>query len=571
MELLVAKPAPGGGASTQSEVYMDMAVSVRLPALQDLKPNSNDAALVLYLTRATGIAPNISVVEEGQTRDQVQATFKHARFYLFQDQSTIANPNILFHRQGEDFMPLAIRDTLPYFLGVYGRERVNVLAELRTARRELKAAEQRLREEQRLASKDSGRARSLLAEAAQAALVAPTGLAVTDDAVLTTLRKVANWQPRHLLNGDGGGKLDALQLQLRQARMRLDRANSQVQSTEAFLVEGDAYSHEAKSQRDRLASVGLFKGEDAKNCPLCESPLKVLPPSVSVMNSALMRLDADLAKVLRDRPHLDEHLEKLRAERDGAREALRKLEEDLTALVREEEEAARIADETARAARVVGRVSLYLESAEVRGEEGVLRADVEHWRRRVQELEGQINSEEEQERLQSALSWLASRMTRWAEELELEFSGQPYRLELGRLTVVADRDGRPVLMGQRMGGGENYLGCHLIALLALHSFFIKNGRPVPGFLVLDQPTQVYFPPERYAQMEGRAEELPDEDRLAVKRLYDFLLRICSELAPGLQIIVLDHAYLDTEEFKETLVEAPWRGDRALIPKGWPGT
>jgi hypothetical protein len=38
---------------------------------------------------------------------------------------------------------------------------------------------------------------------------------------------------------------------------------------------------------------------------------------------------------------------------------------------------------------------------------------------------------------------------------------------------------------EKMGGGSNALGCHLICLVALHRFFIKYKRPVPGFLVLD--------------------------------------------------------------------------------------
>jgi Protein of unknown function (DUF3732) len=32
--------------------------------------------------------------------------------------------------------------------------------------------------------------------------------------------------------------------------------------------------------------------------------------------------------------------------------------------------------------------------------------------------------------------------------------------------------------------------------LALHRYFRQNQRPVPGFLILDQPTQVYFPADK---------------------------------------------------------------------------
>ena len=38
---------------------------------------------------------------------------------------------------------------------------------------------------------------------------------------------------------------------------------------------------------------------------------------------------------------------------------------------------------------------------------------------------------------------------------------------------------------------------------------------------------------------------------------------------GLQIIVLDHANLDNEEFQEAIIEGgPWRDGNALIPESW---
>jgi Protein of unknown function (DUF3732) len=48
---------------------------------------------------------------------------------------------------------------------------------------------------------------------------------------------------------------------------------------------------------------------------------------------------------------------------------------------------------------------------------------------------------------------------------------------------------------QRTGGGENHLAYHLAALLALHQFARAANRPIPSFILIDQPTQVYFPSE----------------------------------------------------------------------------
>lgn len=74
------------------------------------------------------------------------------------------------------------------------------------------------------------------------------------------------------------------------------------------------------------------------------------------------------------------------------------------------------------------------------------------------------------------------------------------------INIGMDRPDRPVSMN-RTGGGENHLAYHLAALLALHSFAARNNRPIPQFLFIDQPTQVYFPSEKvYKDADGSVQK-----------------------------------------------------------------
>lgn len=86
----------------------------------------------------------------------------------------------------------------------------------------------------------------------------------------------------------------------------------------------------------------------------------------------------------------------------------------------------------------------------------------------------------------------------------------------------------------RTGGGENHLAYHLSALLALHLFAFKNNRPIPRFLLIDQPTQVYFPSEQvYKDADGSIQKTEsDADLNAVRRLFDLLLKFTKVDAPG---------------------------------------
>ena len=117
----------------------------------------------------------------------------------------------------------------------------------------------------------------------------------------------------------------------------------------------------------------------------------------------------------------------------------------------------------------------------------------------------------------------------------------------------------------RTGGGENHLAYHLSTLLALHLFAAKSDRPFPRFLMIDQPTQVYFPSEKiYKEADGSVQKTEeDADLAAVRRLFAWLYKFTQELAPGFQIIVTEHANLRDQWFQDALLEEPWAKPPAL--------
>lgn len=115
----------------------------------------------------------------------------------------------------------------------------------------------------------------------------------------------------------------------------------------------------------------------------------------------------------------------------------------------------------------------------------------------------------------------------------------------------------------QMGSGENWVSYHLIAHLALHEWFARNNRPVPRSLFLDQPSQVYFPPEK--DVDGSLRGVNDEDRLALGRMFQLIYRTVEELAPGLQVIITEHADLDEPWYQSSIVE---RDGRKLVPEDW---
>ncbi len=182
------------------------------------------------------------------------------------------------------------------------------------------------------------------------------------------------------------------------------------------------------------------------------------------------------------------------------------------------------------------------------------------------ELEGQLDAAAEAERLAGAMNIVGADMTGLARRLELEHSEDGYvRLDLGKMTLVADTllEGSFPLSG--IGGAGTRVGYHLAAHLALHRLLRRRDRPGPAFVLLDHPTGPFYPDDR---PEGEEPQLRHEDdRAIVAAMFDLLREVADDLDGALQIIVCDHARFAEPWFDRVMVEN-WRDGRGLIPGGW---
>jgi Protein of unknown function (DUF3732) len=572
MQVLIAKPKPSGNSASQNQVYYDYSNNINPPELSQLEPNSNDEAIVTVLSNLIGISPNETVVEEGGSRRQFEATIKHTSYYIFQKQGTVANQNILFSRQEEPYIPQTIKDTLPYFLGAIQEDRLKLQKELRQARQKLAQAQSSLKEAEFFTRQKVVMGQNLLLEAQQVGLIDSNFIAKDTIDIFEELKSTLAWKADEI-RLPGNDKFPELQAKLEEIRGAFKQIHEQIVSAETFLKKETGFSQEANQQLLRLDSINLFKTEhhSPHQCPFCNSTLPEPIPSLSAMKESLVNLQHNLKNVEVTQPRLLEYIEQLKEKREEQRQQIQETELAIKAVVYEQEAAQQIRDNNAHIAHIVGRISLYLETVELMDENSQIRLDIERLKKLITSYEQQLDIGEIKANLDSILNRLGQQMTEWAKLLQLEHRDSPYRLDLDKLTVIADRPERPIPMG-RMGGGENWLGCHLIALLALHKHFVERDRPVPHFLILDQPTQIYFPSEEaYLNLQGVSDDSmsTSADMEAVERMFNFLFDVCEELSPNFQIIVTEHANLaNNEKFQDALVEEPWTDGRALVPESW---
>ncbi|HWO00746.1 MAG TPA: DUF3732 domain-containing protein, partial [Blastocatellia bacterium] len=483
-------------------------------------------------------------------------------------QSEVISNRYLFHSQGEQFVPQAIKDTLPYFLGAVDDTHVAKMTELRDLRHELRAFERRLAEHEAVRGGGISRAQALLSEAQDIGLSDPNIVPSTWEDSVEALRRVQGHtvEPEEELAGEGDA-FERLQQERLALSEELHRIKDQFAAAAALSSDRNNYSHEASAQLHRLRSIQLFNqglDADAARCPLCESQLSEVVPAVSDLENSIRLMEQQVRTVEERSPQMDRVIRTLSERMDDAKRRLRDNREALEAIQASNARLRTIRDRAGRRAHVQGRIGLYLESLPHLEDTSDLKLQIDELKQKILRLEEELSDEVVQERLQSILFILGRDMSAWAQTLRLEHSEHPLRLDLRRLTVVADTPNGPIPM-ERMGSGENWVGYHLIAHFALHKWFVEQDRPVPRFLFIDQPSQVYFPADK--DVDGSMEGIANEDREAVARMYRLALDVVQLLNPGLQIIMTDHADIAEVWFQDCVIER-WRGGAKLVPDDW---
>jgi hypothetical protein len=566
-EAFIARRCPDAGAHSSEDCFVELGDTVRMPDLADLHQTMNSKGLHSLLTSWAGIVENIHEPPIGQTRAPLSANIRHAVAMCFQPQDEIIRRSQLFHGADNNFVAQTLKDTLPYFLGAVDDQYVRRREELRRLREQLRALDRQLAERNALHGDGQSKAATLLAQARDAGLAA----VVTDSwsETVETLKGLAV-TPLVALDlpfpdGQEYARLAAERDRLLTAQRQLRDESS---SARTFERDGRGFSREASEQRSRLLSIGIFEGQSPENtCPLCTQVLSetVSVPSKAEIQAALTSVSARLATVGRGVPQIGKAISELEFRLQQVQSALAKNREEMEAVRRSSDRLQLIQDEIARRAFILGRIGLYVESLPTLPETGEIEEKAQTLKELCATIEEELSDDRVKDRLASISSLLGRTLNELARQLELEHSSNPIRLDIKKLTIVADTVDGPLPM-KGMGSGENGLGYHLVAHLALHRWFVDRGRPVPRFLFLDQPSQVYFPPEN--DVDGSIADISENDRFAVLRMFKIIFENVVKLTPQFQVVITEHADINESWYQDAIIER-WRGGVKLVPEDWP--
>lgn len=562
--LFIARKNPGPGKPGSEDIYIERGHDIELPIYAKLVKNTNLESINSLLTDFAGITEFAFEPKEGQTRKTGVADISKALIYCFQEQSEVANQKFLFHRQGEPFLPQSIKDYFPFFLGVVTRQYISQKSELRKLRNDLRRLEIAKTENERLKGVAFDKPFALMQEAISVGLL-PAEISFPDtwEGIKETFKKAASAQPKSdPADVHSEQILDKLFEEQKVLREKQRTMGEEIIALKGLKNNEHGFTNEASEQRARLNSIGLFDNASKTNhkiCPLCSSELSTPTPTIDAIKQNLENISKRLESVTADAPHVEGLIKDAEARETEIGKALLRITLSIESIQETDKKIEEWRDANAKRALIKGRLDLYLESIANVVDNVVDDSELEQTKQKIEELEELTNDESIQTQIESVLSNLSQDMTRMAKELNLEHSKYPIRLDIKKLTVVADTENGPLPL-ERMGSGETWVSLHLITYLVLQRWFAKKIIPVPGFVFFDQPTQAYFPPDT------DDETVKNTDREQVLKMFKLIKREAEEV--GLQIVIMEHADIQQDWFQEMITEEWWDGVKKFVPIEW---
>jgi len=309
-----------------------------------------------------------------------------------------------------------------------------------------------------------------------------------------------------------------------------------------------------QTQSSRLRVVNLLGAPAQADmaCPLCGS--KIGHDAEDLLAQMQQDLDKELAFMASIPPDLDEVEIELGQKINRTKAELGEVDAQINS-IEKQGPAPTLTDERVGRERMIGAMDALLHSmptlpgGDYDTELSAIEAELE-------EIGQQIQSSAVEKNERDVSDGISSHMTAVARGLERMSLGDGIlRLNPSFSTIEREKNGQrdplPIL-----GGAETHVMYHLSALLGLHEHLMLSKSFVPRLLVLDQPSQAYFPSDS---------DQKKTDWDAVQSIYDTMFRFVERIGNRVQIIVLDHADFSSKDarFREA-TRYDWHGAGGLI-------
>ena len=577
-EKLLARKEPGAQRSTDEMFLLEAEKISKIP--NRLTKNTNATAVKRLLDDLANLSNlDFSGGEEASGFDGRPA-FRDLAAFTFQPQNVVANPDVLFFKANTYEHREKLRKIFPYVLGAVTPALMAKQFELNRTRQILRRKEKELKDAQDVSARWLADLRSKFSEAQELGLIPKLEEDISRDQMIELLEEVITRTDLTLAVStttisDALRELNGLEGEEREVSRELTTLRHRLEEMNRMRVGVEQYEAALSVQRGRLqlSSWLVSHASDESDCPMCGSHTDSAKRKLQVLAQRLEEVET-AAGADKDREvpaAFDRELQRVTTDVGNATERLRAVQIRKRALTGRSKEASEQQFSAKRTERFIGNLESSLSLHRKLGSDSELVEEVRTLKETVAALDGELRGQDVEARKRRALRIVNTNAGKLLPHLDIENPNDPISLETNDLTIKVLGSERDDYLSE-IGSGSNWLSYHLAVLLSLHQFYLsQKNSPVPAFLVLDQPSQVYFP-KHVISRDVEVEDDPkvrDEDVDAVRKAFEVMGSVVQGEKGKLQLIVLDHASSEVWGGIDGVVGLPeWRGPIKLVPMEW---
>ena len=490
--------------------------------------------------------------EDEKRKSGAKVTMRSFVPFLFQHQNLIANKHSLFYRFDDFYKRKKTIDDYPLLMGWANAEFFDLQRILESKQKEL-SQKKKLDEKLKISN---GQLRDDL-YGVISFYYTFLGRELDPEISLPELKKLVTDLPNSTANSIGDQNLNRELKEIDSIIFSKKKELDNVQNLLSTITSNNEISKDYNKNLTRLKALASIEANVSEiHCPLCDQQVDEIKEKIAVIQESNEILEEEFEKIGTYVNDTSEQNASLRKERDILKKELKELSVRAEFLNEQIIKEFNTKKEYERGLVLKGKTEASAQNFIARNKLlSNSKSDYSELEFEIEELKNKLAGYNLKEELQKAQITLSDKMSSICDRLDFEEEFKPGKIlfDLEKFSLKYSIKDKENILLSEMGSGSNWLAIHLSAFLGflyLHS--VTSTSKIPSILVLDQPSQVYFP-KVYKKLDEEVEneqKKVDDNIVQVKNIFkvisDEISTIKEECGYKPQIIVLEHA--DEDEF-----------------------
>lgn len=501
--------------------------------------------------------------EDADPRKHGKASLRSAVPFLLQHQNLIANKHSIFYRFDDFYKRKKTVEDFPVLMGWESGQYFVLMRELESLRREQRRKLALQVKQKKGESELAAKVRSHIS-----GYFSFIGQRLRADITYADLIDISKNLPDFSFNADSGTELAKSLREREDYHRQLMLELAEVGESISILESNSNLGGNQIGSLSLLeATSSLFSGELDSRCPLCDAPNVLLTERVQGVLESRDALISELKGVSSYIQDSSRELEDLRKKRSVLKRQLTVIAAEVESIKRQSVELRDKLSVRDSALVLKGQTIGVVESLLASAESSELGEDLKLLAAEISNIERELQRFNVDDTIERAEKFLSKKMTEICGRLDFEEELKPGVLQfsLRDFSFWYEHNGQKIYLSE-MGSGANWLACHLSIFLGfLYLNCLAKKSSIPTFLIVDQPSQVYFP-NKYGELEdGEAGSL-DENIRQVRNIFKVIVDVVKDIERVCgfppQVIVMEHA--DESDFDEYVLRR-WEknGDKLI--------